>query len=948
MTGLSLTAWGDTDDDGARVARRALNDKKRQRLKQIINAIQIHGDFATRSRYSEFANPGLQIGDTLIALPLDPAQVSVIRRASRQAPFGRRDQTLVDTSVRNTWELDPTQFRITNPAFAPFLARVLDDVSRSLGMISVKTELYKLLLYEKDSFFKRHKDSEKPPGMTGTLSICLPSRHKGGEVHLSHAGRSQVIDTSQTYFDISALAWFSDVTHEIKPVLDGHRLVLIYNIIQTDPRNGPNSAKSIVEHHQKLEHALGQFLSSKNPRRCLRLDHLKGRDRAVCESLRQICVTKDCFLFFCNITKQSTDAEWSVFDESDSSDNGHDSSGCYRYRYIHSRFDGDDAPKLAMDTIATSDGRIFASEVNLNRADMLNADVYDTREVDSESEGEYMGYEGPGTKYRYHDSAAVIVPKNRLEQFFKFNVEMKVLYDLVVADYTARPKDTPTHERMTSFLAKILKKEPKFSPIIIQAAWKFYDQGLFDNAIRAGFMNGVPRDGVIDAVMITAKMPQRGRVEWDKSLGEFVSSHQSLTRLSQSMEYIRKQLGPGKLQKSFQQWQSTMQLRKFENKQDLGADDHDSLLELLSKRWGDAKWVKKMFVPKLRDKSDKQLLSKVICSLLQKDREGVLANAKELVTVLLGTEKIQFLQLAGVKFNSLARDESDCEESHRFLQLLDDFQLSGLQGYVDELLRIGVHTIKRARKTPDPHLVVTSTRGIHIPYVAEMLGVMCRDFEKNDMPTSEAAREFVIAGIRKFILTDLPVCPVKPEGHAHSERGCGKCMHCEELDEFLISPTEKEREFQKGPMICSHLESRLPSHLFRRNTRELVAGRSSHPNRKSRTEAAFFTTKPPVCMLKVVKLDLEYGISMDKYKDDVRNVVETVKRFRTDYMKRLLGDGPYGELIMLNKLPHAHEIQPRQAARRPPGKRSAMHYADDDSDDSGFPEPKRWKPDSSI
>ena len=43
----------------------------------------------------------------------------------------------------------------------------------------VRAELYKVLLYEPGSFFKKHRDTEKADGMFGTLVVQLPSRYIG-------------------------------------------------------------------------------------------------------------------------------------------------------------------------------------------------------------------------------------------------------------------------------------------------------------------------------------------------------------------------------------------------------------------------------------------------------------------------------------------------------------------------------------------------------------------------------------------------------------------------------------------------------------------------------------------------------------------------------------------------------------------------------------------------
>lgn len=51
--------------------------------------------------------------------------------------------------------------------------------------------------------------SEKAPGMFGTLVICLPSKHDGGDVHLTHSGQSRAFETAKSSeFDYSYIAWY--------------------------------------------------------------------------------------------------------------------------------------------------------------------------------------------------------------------------------------------------------------------------------------------------------------------------------------------------------------------------------------------------------------------------------------------------------------------------------------------------------------------------------------------------------------------------------------------------------------------------------------------------------------------------------------------------------------------------------------------------------------------
>lgn len=69
--------------------------------------------------------------------------------------------------------------------------------------------------------------------MFATMVVILPSKFTGGDVHLGHAGSSKVFKCSEdSLFNISALSWYTDVFHEVKPIKKGYRLALSYNLIR--------------------------------------------------------------------------------------------------------------------------------------------------------------------------------------------------------------------------------------------------------------------------------------------------------------------------------------------------------------------------------------------------------------------------------------------------------------------------------------------------------------------------------------------------------------------------------------------------------------------------------------------------------------------------------------------------------------------------------------------
>lgn len=89
---------------------------------------------------------------------------------------------------------------MNNAPWASWLDKAVDRVGKSLGIKdgrkSMRSELCKLLLYREGAMFKPPKDTEKTPGMFGTLVVCLPSMHEGGDLRLSHRGKDYHFSTS--------------------------------------------------------------------------------------------------------------------------------------------------------------------------------------------------------------------------------------------------------------------------------------------------------------------------------------------------------------------------------------------------------------------------------------------------------------------------------------------------------------------------------------------------------------------------------------------------------------------------------------------------------------------------------------------------------------------------------------------------------------------------------
>lgn len=210
-------------------------------LAALLAAVKRPGDFYFSGTAPLFS-PNLEVeGVGQIALPLRPRQAGEIIAVAERAPYGKGEQTIVDTKVRRTWQLGPDKVRIGGKYWAGALDDILSRLVDGLGMAGdITAEFYKLLVYDEGSFFSPHRDSEKVAGMFGTLVIVLPGQSSGGELVIRHDGRDVVLDLRrEDAGEIGYAAFYADCLHEVRPVTTGCRLTLVYNLIRTGKGKRP-------------------------------------------------------------------------------------------------------------------------------------------------------------------------------------------------------------------------------------------------------------------------------------------------------------------------------------------------------------------------------------------------------------------------------------------------------------------------------------------------------------------------------------------------------------------------------------------------------------------------------------------------------------------------------------------------------------------------------------
>ncbi|GAA0372717.1 2OG-Fe(II) oxygenase [Streptomyces blastmyceticus] len=289
----------------------------RKQLAELLDDSERRGDFSTRVEMPAHA---LRIEvDGVGELPL-PLRAPVTRKLiaqARQARFGLGEQTLADTSVRDTWEITPDRITLGGPDWQRTLSGVLDAVRTALGLpptTVLRAEPHALLVYGKGQFFLPHQDSEKDDSMVGTLVVSLPSHHTGGELVVEHAGRSITYRASRERLTFAA--FYADCRHEVKPVTSGYRITLTMNLLAERVRpadetgGGPVADLShcLTEHfaqsaeqrysygHPKATppNRLVYLLDHEYTQRGLGWDLLKGADATRAALLRQAAGQAGC------------------------------------------------------------------------------------------------------------------------------------------------------------------------------------------------------------------------------------------------------------------------------------------------------------------------------------------------------------------------------------------------------------------------------------------------------------------------------------------------------------------------------------------------------------------------------------------------------------------------------------------------------------------------------
>lgn len=241
-----------------------MKSKITRELAKIISTIRCHGEFYATG-HAEIVMPNLEVdGVGRIALPLLPVQAEQLVALAARAPFGRGEETLVDTDVRRTWQIDAERLHLAGHRWPDTLDAIVGKAAAGLGVTGpVRADLYKLLIYDAGSFFVEHRDTEKIPGMFATLVVALPSTSSGGELIVRHRGHEVSLDLGcSDSAAVSFAAFYADCVHEVRPVTSGFRVVLIFNLARTGGRQ-PSAPPAYESEQSAITAVLRRWAASR-------------------------------------------------------------------------------------------------------------------------------------------------------------------------------------------------------------------------------------------------------------------------------------------------------------------------------------------------------------------------------------------------------------------------------------------------------------------------------------------------------------------------------------------------------------------------------------------------------------------------------------------------------------------------------------------------------------
>ncbi|KAF4412855.1 hypothetical protein CFRS1_v002535 [Colletotrichum fructicola] len=816
-----------SDDSDSVSAGESVYGEWKEDLLACLEGIKAVGDIASFSRYPTFANPGLKIGDNPpIPLPLAPRDAEVIKAACRQAPFGRGDETVVDTAVRKTWELDHTRFKLANPEW------------RGTGMI-------------------------------GTLVVVLPSEHQGGDVHVSFGSDVRSFSTAPfSTFDITALAWFSDVSHEVKELVSGYRLALTYNIVQKTEE--PQSAAFLGQQAQEVKKMLRQWVNNfpeedflvypldhKYSESTVSVQNMKGRDKAVCKVLQNVGSESGVYLLFGHMTRSEQGAmpHWYGYGAEEDDDDGEDTY-------------------TTMNKIYSAEGDEIDARINPEKEQILDMDKFTSGNADSEDEGEFTGNEAAENTLRYHNYSLLQ---------FENSISM------VASDMEKHIDDKDTRTVAQAFLRDCIGRRGISKNgvyMIIRCAMQLDDSELFRRVMSsAAKQSEKTHSKALDMTRdyLEEKFASNpDAVEWDKWIG--TSAQNSLGALQATVSKLCSRFKSEALRKSYAQWGLERLNEKLESQEVMTTEEHVFFTHGLKVYNDNQDWIKSTLLQTLIVRGTRDLLYQVLSFVFENREKPEYLDAMEVYEYVLDQGPGLLLLQGPDLIPRPIRAGGACSGPLRdFAAIFNNILDLGLKAHGIKLLDALCNNLVRIKAECKP-------KNIGGDVVVKLIGPLMTALEKHSIAPPSAMKDLLQLILGEGLHRQIPARPPKPLGWKHKPiNKCNRftgafCRACDELHVFLANKKDQVWRYKSGESLRNHVEAVLRTSIIMGQFK-LTTERVGLP----------YT-------LVVEKTGKEYADELDCWKESLVTLQDQVKPLVGDMVADILGDEAYRELILLEKL----------------------------------------------
>lgn len=758
----------------------------------------------------------------VIGLPVSDREAKVLVSKCRKSPVGKGSETLLDDKVRKSWELNPSQFRISNQAAWDACMRdVITYVHSRLGVAgsrdSVRAELYKLLIYEEGAFFKPHKDTEKTKGMFGTLTVSLPSKHAGGDIVVSHNKeevRFASAPGSDMVYGTSFSAWYSSVTHEVKPVLSGYRVVLIYNLIQSSGANKPKpytigSAKMQLkrcltdwEHccengNQDLPYVIHK-LDYDYSGSSLRLESLNGDDYTQVSCLQELCEELGFDMYFATHEKvlhKDDEAGDEVFDREES------------FKDL-----------TTMDGASVSAQPEYCKDYYLSEPD----DTDDEEPDDEEHEG-WTGNEGAPAQYWYRSVVLLLVPPSCKIAFSlagdsRYTTILKALPTL---RKRAESQDTDALRDLKQYCLVALSKPQTFKRSYLHFAIQSIPSSdahrlncleqVAEISLENGWMEIFARVP-IDQIKVTNTLRAIGRLSAGSGnirshlpdvLARILGSNSISAKYSmwQSVSAAFKDNNPtNQQQENFDNWRVMVFDQIIKPTDHYARADCIALASLAVSAGEDM--TEKLLLNLQRD--DEVALAIFMADLSRSDQGSQFLKASPAFTAALEAiwDSFSFLFRARPGDRNGFSQSSKVNEGMTSQDILDLLRITDQE--LHDFMPMALDSMKDAVKE------VTSQ------YLSNELITFVKTVLKHEVPAlipdenfeiAESVSELVLSILVAYVHQTVPDEPLKPEDWSLPYRGCRRCDDCKKVDQFMADPKQTKFEIRANKDRRRHLAS---------------------------------------------------------------------------------------------------------------------------------------------